>query len=101
MMKVIQKNLLNVQNVIKNIKYFKMIVKKYAAGDYKCNSFNLLVNERKLLIMALLKSDWDIKKAFKLNFPVSTISLNAYNKMLLRHHISVLEKSYLKVSEIK
>lgn len=78
-----------------------MEVKKYTAAHYSSGKYNLLRSERILIIKALIKSNWNIKQAFELNFPVATISRNAYNKMILRHHISILDRSYLKFSEIK
>lgn len=78
-----------------------MEIKKYTAAQYSAGKYNLLRSERILIIKALIKSNWNIKQAFELNFPVATISKNAYNKMILRHHISVLDRSYLKWNEIE
>ncbi len=62
---------------------------------------NLLRNERRLVLLALKKSNWKLNKAYKLNFPLQNITLETYNFILLRHHISVKEKKYLKLSEIQ
>lgn len=78
-----------------------MEVKKYTSSQYKAGRYNLLRFERILMIKALIKCDWNIKKAFEVNYPVPTISRNAYNKKILRHHISVIDRCYLKFSEIE
>lgn len=77
-----------------------MEVKKYTAAQYKRGSLNLLRSERRLIILALIKSDWNTKKAFELNFPNPTMTIDSYWKLIKRHHISVVEKKFLKLSEI-
>ena len=61
---------------------------------------NLLLNERRLVLTALKRSNWSIKKAFKLNYPLENITLNAYNYVLLRHQINAREKTFTKISEM-
>ena len=75
----------------------------YSSADYKKGSpeFSLLRNQRLLIIKALIRSNWDLKKAFKLNFPKENICLNSYNKMTLNHHISVKNKTFKKLKDIQ
>lgn len=74
--------------------------KQYSASQYKSGALNLLMAERQLLIKALIISDWNMKAAFELNFPKPSATLSGYNWLLLRHHISVSERSYKEISEI-
>jgi hypothetical protein len=78
------------------------IYKRYTREQYlKGNpKFNLLLNERRLLLGAIKKSNWNRNKARKLNFPLENISISAYNYILLRHHINIKEKTYKKLTEI-
>ncbi len=62
---------------------------------------NLALNERKLLIKAVLRSQWNIRKALKLNFPKENITEDAYRKILAKHHISIRNKTYKKLNEIE
>jgi len=61
---------------------------------------NLLLNERRLVLIALKKSNWNVKKAFKLNYPLENITMSAYNYILLRHHINAREKTFVKITEM-
>lgn len=70
---------------------------QYLKGNPK---LNLALNERRLIILALLRSNWDAEKAFDLNYPRKYITLNGYRKILSKHHISLRNKKYLKLSEI-
>jgi hypothetical protein len=70
----------------------------YAKGNPK---LNLALNERKLLLRALLKANWNVVEALRLNFPKENVSRDSYSKMLAKHRISIRNKSYKKLIEIK
>ena len=74
-------------------------VRGYKAEDYKKGSpeFNLLLNERRLLLRAILSTKWDIDKAMELNYPEGGIEKNGYNRKLLDHGIRVGKKTYNKI----
>lgn len=76
--------------------------KPYTKQDYLRGnpSYNLILNERNLIIMALIKADWNTQKAFQLNFPNPTIQIDAYRKIINKHHIDIKGKSYLEIQEI-
>ncbi len=61
---------------------------------------NLILNERRLLISALIRANWDTEKAYKMNYPTEYVSIDAYRKSLKKHHILLKEKKILKFSEI-
>lgn len=69
----------------------------YTKGNPK---LNLALNERKLLLKALFRSNWNVIEALKLNFPKENVSRDSYSKMLAKHHISIRNKSYKKLIEI-
>jgi hypothetical protein len=77
--------------------YKKYSKEQYLKGNPK---FNLLLNERRLLLGAVKKSNWDLKKARKLNFPLENITVSGYNYILLTHHINIKEKTFKKLTEI-
>lgn len=76
---------------------------KYTLADYNKGNpkLNLARMERVLLIKALIKSNWNMSKALKLNFPFENISRDGYAKILGKHHISLRDKSFKKLTEIK
>ena len=74
--------------------------KRYSKKEYLKGAFNLLRNERELMIKALLISDWNMVQAFVMNYPKENITISAYNYLLLRHHISVKDRSYKEFREI-
>ncbi len=63
-------------------------------------SLNLALNERELLIKALVKADWHIPTALKHNFPHESITQDGYRRMLAKHHISPRNKNYKMLNEI-
>ncbi|MBS4042358.1 MAG: hypothetical protein KGZ59_00895 [Chitinophagaceae bacterium] len=76
----------------------------YKRSDYTkgIKEYNLLLNQRHLLIKALLRTKWRSKQAYYLNFEGSkyVVSYSGYLHLLKRHHISVLTKSFKKISEL-
>lgn len=77
----------------------------YKLSDYKKGDkrYSLLINERRLLIKALLLTKWRSKQAYHLNFEGSKYMMMTYSGylyLLKRHHISVINKSFKKMSEI-
>lgn len=56
--------------------------------------------QRKLLLTALIRSNWNMKEAMNLNYPDGNIKKNTYNRMLLDHQIHVKKKSFVKISEM-
>lgn len=77
--------------------------KPYTKQDYLRGnpSYNLALNERELILMALIKSDWVTKKAFLLNFPNPTIQIDAYYRIVKKHHIDIKNKTYLEINQMK
>lgn len=77
--------------------------KPYTKQDYLRGnpSYNLALNERNLIIMALIKTDWNAKKAFRLNFPKPTIEIDAYRKIIKKHSIDLKGRTYEEISEMK
>ena len=59
-------------------------------------------NERRLILLALIKSNYKIKEAYKLNNP-SYMSIEGYTKKIYRYGISLtnLKKEYEKIKNEK
>ena len=74
--------------------------KRYSKAEYLQGALNLLRNEREVIIKALVVSDWNMQQAFRLNYPKENITISAYNWLLLRHHISVKDRSWKDFKEI-
>lgn len=79
------------------------VIRGYHKADYLLGNpkLNLLLNERKLLITALIRANWKIGKAMKLNFPQGGITLNGYNRLLLDHQIRAGKKSFVEIPDMK
>lgn len=77
-------------------------MKKYTKQTYErgTRELNLFYNERVLIIKALLKANWNIAEAMRLNYPKENVTRETYSKMLFRHHISVRNKTFLPFSKI-
>jgi len=77
-------------------------IKKYSILDYMKGNpeLNLLRAQRRLIIKALLRSDWAVDKAYKLNYPNENICLTTYRKSIYKHHISLRKKKYKKIEDI-
>lgn len=78
------------------------VIRGYHKADYSKGNprLNLVLMERRLLLTALIRSNWKITHAMRLNFPDGNIKKNSYNRMLLDHQINVKTKSFVKISEM-
>lgn len=76
---------------------------RYTKEDYLKGRLNLYLHERYFLILALQKCDWNATKAYQLNFTgkeIIPLGYSGYLKLLKRHHISLREKKFKKLSEL-
>lgn len=76
---------------------------RYTKQDYLKGQLNLMRHERRLLLTALHKCDWNATKAYKLNYSgneVVPLGYDGYLKLLKRHHIYLREKTFKKLSEL-
>lgn len=74
---------------------------KYTRKTYFKGSSNLFLQERELLIKALLKTNWNGKEAMILNFPKNEISEDTYYKKLAKHQISIRNKAYIELEKMR
>jgi len=72
--------------------------KIYTVSDYK-GRFNLLQCERTLVHKALVKSNWNVQEAMRLNGVVH-LGDSAYRKLIYRHSIDLITKTLKDVPTI-
>ena len=54
------------------------------------NNLNLQYNERRLILLALIKTNYNIEEAYKINAP-SDMTLNSYRRRVNRYGLSFKE----------
>lgn len=75
----------------------------YTKNHYLKGKLNLFWHQRRLLLITLRKCNWNVTKAYQLNFTGNEflpLTFNEYLNLLKKHHISVKEKSFKKISQL-